>query len=154
MHALLNAAATHGGSIRGGRLFVTTYPCHSCARHIVAAGIREICFLEPYRKSLATKLHSDAITEREADENKVRILPFDGVAPARFLKFFSAREEGRKDPRSGKMRTYAAYPVTAITLEAIPTLESVAIRSLQREMLMSGTDIGEHTSQAVEQPGS
>lgn len=70
-------------------------------------------FLEPYRKSLATKLHSDAITEREADKEKVRILPFDGVAPSRFLKFFSAQDEGRKDPQSRKMRSRSAYPVTA-----------------------------------------
>ena len=35
MHALLNAGASHGGEVRGGRLFVTTYPCHSCARHII-----------------------------------------------------------------------------------------------------------------------
>lgn len=131
MHALLNAGATHGQKVQGGKLFVTTYPCHSCARHIVAAGITEVYFLEPYRKSLATKLHSDAITERESDTAKVRILPFDGVAPSRFLKFFSAHDEGRKDPSSGKMRSRSAYPVTAITLEAIPTLESVAVRSLQ-----------------------
>ncbi|WP_342051728.1 MULTISPECIES: anti-phage dCTP deaminase [unclassified Cupriavidus] len=141
MHALLNAGATNGAKIRGGRLFVTTYPCHSCARHIVAAGIREVCFLEPYRKSLATKLHSDAITEREGDGNKVRIFPYDGVAPSRFLKFFSARSEGRKDPRSGKMRMHAAYPVTAITLEAIPTLESVAIRGLRPEAAAVCPDI-------------
>ncbi|AUS44062.1 cytidine deaminase [Ralstonia solanacearum] len=131
MHALLNAGAVHGSQVRGGKLFVTTYPCHSCARHIVAAGITEVYFLEPYRKSLATKLHSDAITEREGDSTKVRILPFDGVAPSRFLKFFSTHDGGRKDPISGKMRVRTAYPVTAITLEAIPTLEALAVRSLQ-----------------------
>ncbi|MEC5408887.1 anti-phage dCTP deaminase [Paraburkholderia sp. MPAMCS5] len=131
MHALLNAGATHGAKIRDGKLFVTTYPCHSCARHIVAAGIKEVYFLEPYRKSLATKLHSDAITEREADSTKVRILPFDGVAPSRFLKFFSTHDDGRKDSVTGKMRSRPAYPVTAITLEAITTLEAMAVRSLQ-----------------------
>lgn len=130
MHALLNAGAKHGSQVRGGKLFVTTYPCHSCARHIVAAGIEEVYFLEPYRKSLATKLHSDSITEREADGTKVRILPFDGVAPSRFLKFFSTHDGGRKDS-TGKMKVRAAFPVTAITLEAIPKLEALAVRSLQ-----------------------
>ncbi|CAG9233020.1 CMP/dCMP deaminase zinc-binding [Paraburkholderia caribensis] len=131
MHALLSAGATHGAEVSGGKLFVTTYPCHSCARHIVAAGIEEVYFLEPYRKSLATKLHSDAITDRETDQNKVRIMPFDGVAPSRFLKFFSSHETGRKDSSSGQMKIRAAYPVTAITLEAIPTLEALAVRELQ-----------------------
>ncbi|WP_321854663.1 anti-phage dCTP deaminase [Paraburkholderia tropica] len=131
MHALLSAGATHGSEVEGGKLFVTTYPCHSCARHIVAAGIEEVYFLEPYRKSLATKLHSDAITDRETDQNKVRIMPFDGVAPSRFLKFFSSHETGRKDGNSGQMKIRSAYPVTAITLEAIPTLEALAVRELQ-----------------------
>jgi deoxycytidylate deaminase len=130
MHALLSAGATHGNEIRGGKLFVTTYPCHSCARHIVAAGISEVYFLEPYRKSLATKLHSDAITDRETDTDKVRIMPFDGVAPSRFLKFFSSHEGGRKNS-SGLMNVRPAFPVTAITLEAITTLEGIALRQLQ-----------------------
>lgn len=138
MHALLSAGASHGAEVRGGKLFVTTYPCHSCARHIVAAGIREVYFLEPYRKSLATKLHSDAITDRETDENKVRIMPFDGVAPSRFLKFFSSHDNGRKDAASGEMKVRPAYPVTAITLEGIPTLEALAVRGLQSSGLVGG----------------
>lgn len=130
MHALINAGSNDGSQIKGGKLFVTTYPCHSCARHIVAAGISEVYFLEPYRKSLATKLHSDAITEREDAVDKVRLMPFDGVAPSRFLKFFSMREGGRKD-RSGKMVLPVSYPVTSITMEAISTLESFAVRELE-----------------------
>jgi deoxycytidylate deaminase/dephospho-CoA kinase len=130
MHALLTAGEAKGAQIKGGKLFVTTYPCHSCARHIVAAGIREVYFLEPYRKSLATKLHSDAITERESDETKVRLMPFDGVAPGRFLKFFSAHPGGRKNSE-GKMHVREAIPVTAITLEAIHTLEAFALRALE-----------------------
>ncbi|MEG1767208.1 MAG: anti-phage dCTP deaminase [Comamonas sp.] len=130
MHALINAGSNDGSKIKGGKLFVTTYPCHSCARHIVAAGISEVYFLEPYRKSLATKLHADAITEREDAVDKVRLMPFDGVAPSRFLKFFSMREGGRKD-KSGKMIPLVPHPVTSITMEAITTLESFAVRELQ-----------------------
>jgi deoxycytidylate deaminase len=129
MHALLNAGAHHGGQIHGGKLFVTTYPCHSCARHLVAAGIREVYFVEPYRKSLATKLHSDAITEQETSTTKVRIVPFDGVAPSRFLKFFAG--DDRKDTKTGIMRRRGAHPVTAVTLEALSTLEGIAIKSLK-----------------------
>ncbi|WP_415915445.1 deaminase [Pseudomonas amygdali] len=74
MHALLTAGETKGGQIRNGKLFVTTYPCHSCARHLVAAGVKEVYFLEPYRKSLATRLHSDSITERESDDSKEALI--------------------------------------------------------------------------------
>lgn len=42
MHALLAASQIGGLRVRGGKVFCTTYPCHSCARHIVAAGIREV----------------------------------------------------------------------------------------------------------------
>jgi deoxycytidylate deaminase len=136
MHALLNAGSTHGSEIKGGKLFVTTYPCHSCARHLVAAGIREVYFVEPYRKSLATKLHADAITESETDHKKVRIIPFDGVAPSRFLKFFSASVDGRKDPATGKMRKPSGHPVTATTLEAIETLEGLAVKGLESSGLI------------------
>jgi deoxycytidylate deaminase len=129
MHALLNAGANDGAKIKNGKLFVTTYPCHSCARHIIASGIREVYFVEPYRKSLATKLHADAITEQENSKGKVRIVPFDGVAPSRFLRFFGG--EDRKDSKTGRMRTRVAHPVTAITLEAIHTLEGIAVRGLK-----------------------
>ncbi len=61
MHAILGAGHLAGGRLKGGALFCTTYPCHSCARHIIAAGISDVYYIEPYRKSLATKLHSDAI---------------------------------------------------------------------------------------------
>lgn len=130
MHAILNAGTQHGDRIKGGKLFVTTYPCHSCARHIIAAGIKDVYFLEPYRKSMATKLHSDAITEKEQETGKVRLLPFHGVAPSRFLKFFSAPDSGRKDS-SGRMMENPPFPVTARNLEAVTTLEKIAVRGLK-----------------------
>ena len=129
MHALLNAGVNDGVKIRDASLFVTTYPCHSCARHLVAAGIKTVYFLEPYRKSLATKLHQDAITENESDDHKVRILPFDGVAPARYLRFFSSHPGGRK--KDGMMIRRTAEPVAKISLEAVSTLESLVVKRLQ-----------------------
>lgn len=60
MDALLSAARA-GVSPVGTRLFVTTFPCHYCARHIVSAGVYEVQYIEPYPKSLALDLHSDSI---------------------------------------------------------------------------------------------
>ncbi|MBN8428800.1 MAG: CMP deaminase [Xanthomonadales bacterium] len=54
MHAILNAGHSSGARINGGKLYVTTYPCHSCARHIIAAGIEEVRFIEPYQ---AVEIH-------------------------------------------------------------------------------------------------
>jgi deoxycytidylate deaminase len=141
MHAILNAGHSSGARVKGGKLYVTTYPCHSCARHIIAAGIKEVRFIEPYRKSLATRLHADAITESESDRHKVRIVPFDGVAPARFLDLFSEGPGGRKDPKTGKMLKFrSTIPVTAVTMEAVTTLEGLALRELQFfDTLTAGT---------------
>ena len=137
MHAILNAGHSSGTRVKGGKLYVTTYPCHSCARHIIAAGIKEVRFIEPYRKSLATRLHADAITESESEKHKVRIVPFDGVAPARFLDLFSEGPRGRKDPKTGKMlRFRSTIPVTAVTMEAVTTLEVLALRELQSSDLI------------------
>jgi hypothetical protein len=44
-------------------MYVTAFPCHYCARHIVAAGIDEVQFIEPYPKSRALDLHGDSITQ-------------------------------------------------------------------------------------------
>lgn len=60
MDALLSAART-GVPAVGTRLFVTTFPCHYCARHIVSAGVYEVQYIEPYPKSRALDLHRDAI---------------------------------------------------------------------------------------------
>lgn len=97
MHAILGASRVAGERILGGKIFVTTYPCHSCARHIIASGISEVYFIEPYRKSLALKLHSDAMTESviETDE-KVKLIQFDGVAQLGFLSFLNLDLENLK----------------------------------------------------------
>ncbi len=100
MEAMLSCART-GVSTRGASLFSTTFPCHNCAKHIVAAGIVRVVYVEPYPKSLALSLHKDAITlAGNEDQNvtgspqerqKVRFEPFVGVGPRMFLDLFSLR---------------------------------------------------------------
>lgn len=138
MHALLTAGRTAGASIVGGKLFVTTYPCHSCARHIVAAGINEVYYIEPYRKSLAIKLHGDAISERETETEKVRLLPFDGVSPARYLDLFKVRPDSRK--KGGvmiKTPPKSARPRLEKSMQAFPELEALVLKSLARLKLIN-----------------
>ena len=64
IHAEMSAvcdAARKGLSVDDAVLYCTTFPCHICAKHIVASGINEVVFLEPYPKSYATELHRDSI---------------------------------------------------------------------------------------------
>ncbi|MCD4812729.1 cytidine deaminase [bacterium] len=91
MEALL-ACARIGVSSCGGTLYSTTFPCHNCAKHIVASGIKRVVFIEPYPKSKALELHGDAIsfdTKYKQKATKVVFQPFIGVGPRRFIDLFS-----------------------------------------------------------------
>jgi deoxycytidylate deaminase len=137
MHALLSAGHSAGSRLRGAILYCTTYPCHGCARHIVAAGISAVYYIEPYRKSQAVKLHEDALTEHEEATGKLRILPFDGVSPARFLEFFQMGDAPRK--KSGRViqrNPRDAVPISHTTLESIPALEGLVMQSLVSRNLL------------------
>lgn len=84
-------AAMRGVSVRDSTLYCTTFPCHMCARHIIAAGITRVVYIEPYPKSRAKKLYKRAIQvdrDREADDDAVRFDAFVGIAPTRFIDLF------------------------------------------------------------------
>lgn len=123
VHAEMDAlfsAARQGVSTRGSRLFVTTYPCHNCARHIVVAGVDEVQFVEPYLKSRALPLHGDSITTKRAgwiapsvftemDPKEINgrvpqvlFRPFTGVAPRLYRRAFYKDRE-LKDEHTGDL---------------------------------------------------
>jgi len=115
MDALLSAGRD-GISTVGCRLFVTTFPCHYCARHIVSAGIDEVQFIEPYPKSRALSLHSDSIRfEKGSVEwnapsnggNQVLFRPFVGIAPRMYRRAFQKDRE-LKDRSTGNMNVQEA----------------------------------------------
>ncbi|MEN6080313.1 anti-phage dCTP deaminase [Chromobacterium piscinae] len=138
MHAIINAGNNNSGTLIGAKLYCTTYPCHSCARHIVAAGITEVYFIEPYRKSLATKLHNDSLTENEKDTKKVRLLAFEGVAPRRYQELFSPNSTGRK--KNGKMLTFekkTAKPRYEKSVEALHVLEAIVMKALAQNGVLN-----------------
>ena len=60
--AALMDASRRGVSVKGATLYCTTFPCHLCARHIIAAGIDRVVYIEPYPKSRAKEQHSDSIS--------------------------------------------------------------------------------------------
>lgn len=93
MEAIL-ACSREGISTRGTTLYCTTFPCHNCAKHIIASGIVRVVYVEPYPKSKALEFHDDSIklqTNLDDDKsvNKVIFEPFIGVGPRRFLDLFS-----------------------------------------------------------------
>lgn len=134
MHAILGASRVAGDRVIGGRLYVTTYPCHSCARHVVAAGITEVHYIEPYRKSLATRLHQDALTESIEEGGKVRLLQYDGIAPRRFIELFEAGVR-KVDGVLSLAPRLKAVPSTHVSLKAIPRLEEVVVAEIASKEL-------------------
>lgn len=131
MHAILRALQLGGEQVKNGRIYVTTYPCHSCARHIIAAGIRDVYFIEPYRKSLAVKLHDDAMTEDEAAQGKVILRQYDGVAPRRFLALYKMNTDRKQDGKLVRHKPQMTQPVVKLSLEAIPRLEAMVVEKLE-----------------------
>lgn len=91
MEALLTCSRV-GISSRGGTIYSTTFPCHNCAKHIVASGIKRVVFVEPYPKSKALELHDDSIEIKKVPTNgttKVVFQTFIGIGPRRFIDLFS-----------------------------------------------------------------
>jgi hypothetical protein len=133
MEALLCCARNHLSTSRG-ILYSTTFPCHNCAKHIVAAGIERVVYIEPYPKSKAAELHDDSIVLGFSDklDRKVRFEPFVGVGPRRFFDLFSMRLGSgyplrRKDgndqiidwnPEGAKLRTQM-LPCSYLDLEVL-----------------------------------
>jgi len=112
MHALTNAAR-RGISVEAGSLYSTTFPCHMCARHIIASGIKRVVYIQPYPKSLAKELHQDAIRVEDdgpCPEKAVVFQPFVGVAPRRYMDLFQAPQ--RKDDK-GHALTWASEDARA-----------------------------------------
>jgi hypothetical protein len=96
-----------------------------------------VYYIEPYRKSLATKLHDDAITEDEETRDKVRILPFDGVSPRRYLDLFRMGASPRKaDGVAIQFDPRRVRPVASGMLESVPALEGLVVQSLVSRKLL------------------
>lgn len=92
--AAITGAARRGVGIKDATLYTTTFPCHGCARHIVAAGIGRVVYREPYPKSRVHELYPDSIAVDEERGDRVAFVPFVGVAPRMFDTVFTA--DGRK----------------------------------------------------------
>jgi tRNA(Arg) A34 adenosine deaminase TadA len=132
MDAIVSITRRGGPSIAGGSLYSTTFPCHSCARHIVAAGIVKVLYIEPYEKSLALDLHSDAIISDVEDDasTKVQFLHFEGVAPRQYQELFFAKGERKKNGKAIPYNSRHASKLRVQYLDGYRDLESKVLKFL------------------------
>lgn len=112
--AALMDAARRGAPVGGQTMYVTTFPCHECARHLIAVGLVRVVYIDPYPKSLAAALYADSIAVDGEDcvsgtPQKVPFVPFVGVAPRRYFEVF----EMRGDRKTKEGATIPWEPATA-----------------------------------------
>lgn len=132
MAAILSVARQGKAGLVGGTLYVTTFPCHSCARHIVASGIQRVVYVEPYPKSLATELHEDAVLSGFGDSTarKVHFEPYEGIAPRNIFRLFKHGIERKEEGKARTLERTIADPVTKPPLDGFTVFEMVVVNEL------------------------
>jgi deoxycytidylate deaminase len=141
MEALL--ACTRNGCIPvDGTLYTTTFPCHNCTRHIIAAGIKSVVYIEPYPKSRAQDLHEDDIriddghSVVEESDKRVLFKAFEGVGPRRYTDLFSTvlnSGDEIKRKRNGKTiawKEYGRAPRVPLPPASYLQREELAVREI------------------------
>lgn len=130
MAAILAVARDKRHSLRNSTMVVTTYPCHNCARHIVAAGIKAVIYIEPYEKSLAIKLHPDSISEDERDKNKVHFKQFQGFSPRHILDLFATKRDRKSKGRLIEVEKKDASPIYRRHLDSFTLYEDKVVHDV------------------------
>lgn len=131
MEALLSCARNHI-DCRNATMYMTTFPCHNCAKHIIAAGIKAVYYIEPYPKSKALDFYKNEISTKYLEDKKVRFLPFSGVGPRRYIDLFSmasifSYKRKRKDKKGVK--------VEFVKAEAHPRNLQNGLSYLEKELI-------------------
>ena len=127
----------------GAILYTTTFPCHNCTRHLIAAGIERVFYIEPYAKSRAEELHEDAIVveekardDKQGRKRRVPFTPFVGVGPRRYFDLFSLtlsrgfEVERKIEGRMIRFSRQGAFPRVPMSPFSYIQKEAVAIKEL------------------------
>jgi cytidine deaminase len=139
IHAEMSAitdAARKGIPIAGATLYSTTFPCHLCAKHIIASGIKRVVYLEPYPKSYAEELHADAIEiDGSGSSKKVGFQRFIGISPFRYRDLF---EKGKRKYSSGVAQQWhkgTMQPMVEVLYPSYFKAEAFAVQSLKSAII-------------------
>lgn len=139
--AALMDAVSRGVCVRGHNVYVTTFPCHQCAKHLIAAGIRQVIFIEPYPKSETVTLWPSEVANFEADEkvsdDRMHLLPFVGIAPSRYSDFFTYRpqHQPRRIEVDGE-REVASWRPQASSPNAVLSMNEIDEARFEKEVSM------------------
>ncbi|MFU1605724.1 anti-phage dCTP deaminase [Sulfitobacter pontiacus] len=131
-HAEMSAitdAARLGRQVSDATLHVTTFPCHNCAKHIIASGIKRVVYIEPYDKSRASDLHDDALNVGEAKPGRVTLQHFEGISPRRYRNIFEKESRRNKDGSLSEWYEGSAKPRIADNHPFYLSLEAAYIKT-------------------------
>lgn len=81
-NAIIQGAKIGGMGIKGGTMYVTTFPCELCAKKIYQSGIKKIVYTEPYPGTISKEIYL------EDGVSKVRSRQFEGVKPYGYFQLF------------------------------------------------------------------
>ena len=131
-------AARLGKRIKDCTLYVTTFPCHNCTKHIIASGIHRVHFLEPYPKSRAKQLHSNEIEIEKVSSNKVSFIPFLGISPFRYRDIFEkgSRKTGGR-ARAWYSKEDEPQPLIPNALPKYVQLEEIELDRIRGEFTLA-----------------
>jgi len=144
MEAILTCAR-RGIQTASATLFCTTFPCHNCAKHIVASGVKKVVYIEPYPKSKAFEMHSDSIRGPEDKEDaRTLFIPFVGVGPRQFVNLFSMTLSA-----GARIKRKASDGVSVAKWERISALPRVKV--LPRSYVENESTVQREAADAISQ---
>ncbi len=145
VHAEASALFSAGYAARGATLYVTTFPCHECARHIVISGIKRVVYIEPYPKSLVSELFRDSISvdANQQSDQRIQFVPFVGIAPSVYAELFKSTPGRKRKDKDGKIIKWTAsssFPHLSVSYsaDAVGVAETAMINYFSRKLVEKG----------------
>jgi cytidine deaminase len=131
--AAITDAAARGQVVKGAVLYCTTFPCHLCFKAILAAQVGSVRYIDPYPKSRAATMYPSS---------SHKLLPYEGIAPAMYLRIFEGRSLAAADseghyPETDRERAQPIVPTPYLKVQ-VAARERKAVETIHP----SDTSIG------------
>jgi deoxycytidylate deaminase len=137
--AAICTAARRGVAIDGLTMYQTTYPCHECARLIIASGIDRLVYVDPYPKSQVPEMFRLQISDGQVNSADVVVFePFQGIAPRLYRPVFAMYDRPREELSGeyGQWNPAIAPPRLVADAEAVG-----AIRNMEDGVIAEMSDV-------------